>query len=276
MDDTGMIDSRSGKPIELEEVQALLRARYTAPAWLLVMEPVHAGDAGQKAPDVMAMRMSRGMDIWEFQIEVDRCSWLKARRRPTRAGSLSTFCDRRWIVAPAGVVQEGELPSECGLLEVVADGLVIARKAPLLPAKQLTKAFMARMLFLAGTAKQEMIDAAARAAVADALEHGKAQLDRDIAVHTSRYRELLAELTVIRELTGLEIGGSAKWRPTAEVAAIIRMAVTTDIFSAHNGISAILRDAARLQARLAESTEALREGVAQLRPFLAQRQLSSR
>ena len=66
------------------------------------------------------------------EVKVSRSDWLAELADPSKAEAWKRYCDRWWLVAPAGVVRDRELPQGWGLLVPSAKGLRAAVMAPLL------------------------------------------------------------------------------------------------------------------------------------------------
>ncbi len=80
----------------------------------------------------IALWPSRGLTIDGFEVKVSRSDWQRELAQPEKAEDACRLVDRFSIVAPRGVVLDGELPATWGLLEVVGKRLVTAKTAPAL------------------------------------------------------------------------------------------------------------------------------------------------
>ncbi len=60
---------------------------------------------------------SRGNEIDGHELKVTRSDWLRELDTPVKADAWWPYCTRWWIVAPPGVVLDGELPAGWGLME---------------------------------------------------------------------------------------------------------------------------------------------------------------
>jgi hypothetical protein len=65
----------------------------------------------------MNLYPSRGLEINGFEVTASRQDWIKELKSPEKSAPVQRFCDRRWIVAPAGIIQPGELPPTWGQFE---------------------------------------------------------------------------------------------------------------------------------------------------------------
>lgn len=60
---------------------------------------------------------SDGLALWGFEIKASRTDWLKELKDLRKSEKIARFCDRWIIVAPKGLVRDGELPPAWGLWE---------------------------------------------------------------------------------------------------------------------------------------------------------------
>lgn len=119
---------------------ARLRQRYPSAAYAF-FEQVRNGTGYvrrvTRTADAVAMGLwpSRGLTLEGFEIKVSRSDWKHELAAPEKADEVLGYCDLTWVVAPPGVVDDGELPPLWGLLEPRGkDGLrakVVATKNPL-------------------------------------------------------------------------------------------------------------------------------------------------
>lgn len=89
-------------------------------------------DSGRRV-DLVFLRYSKGPVA--FEIKVNRADWLAETRDPIKHLDALNFAGQLYIAAPAGVVQEHELPDGVGLYEVAAltgkaKCVVVASKRP--------------------------------------------------------------------------------------------------------------------------------------------------
>lgn len=137
------------KPSETaESLKARIRAHHSsdprlAPEWAVMTEVAsHTGGGGgdTRYADAIAMNLwpSRGLAIHGFEVKVYRGDWLRELKSPEKAEAIHRFCDYWWIVAPDGVVLDGELPEGWGLfspnngarLRVVTKAAKVAEPTP--------------------------------------------------------------------------------------------------------------------------------------------------
>lgn len=113
------------------DVLQLLRERHTATGnggagehAFLPMVRNAAGFSANRTFDAIAVNLwpSRGLTIHVFEVKVSRSDWRRELAKPDKAEDACKVADFFWIVAPAGCVQDGELPPGWGLIEVRGDG----------------------------------------------------------------------------------------------------------------------------------------------------------
>lgn len=140
-------------------VLALLRARFTkggngGNGEFCFLEHVRNGAAfnANRTLDAVAIALwpSRGLTIDGFEVKVSRSDWQRELAQPEKAEDACKLVDRFSIVAPRGVVLDGELPATWGLLEVVGKRLVTTKAAPPLRPPDLVRSSTISRDFLVG------------------------------------------------------------------------------------------------------------------------------
>lgn len=125
--------------------------RYAQPEWIVLPEVRNATGFRQRVryADAIAMNMypSRGLQIHGFEIKIRRSDWLKELKTPDKADEIGRYCDQWWIVAPAGVINDGEVPAAWGWYEARKRGLFVMKKpAPIHKIEPVNRAFVASLL----------------------------------------------------------------------------------------------------------------------------------
>jgi len=213
---------------------------------------------GARYADAIAVNLwsSRGHAIHGFEIKVSRSDWLRELKDPSKADTIAGFCDHWFIVAPKGVVKDGELPPTWGLLEVRTSGLVAVKQAPKMEARPVTRGFFASMM----RRGYELLDATAERKVLEA----RAEIDRRVRDEVElRVRESSRELETLRkhladlkEKTGIEI--SRYSGPPAEA---IKLAQRLQNIGGYYGGGDGLAGLARLADQLARAAGTVREAL---------------
>lgn len=132
-----------------DDVIRLLRTRYAAPAWALVEQVGNATGYGtSRHADALAMGLwpSRGLELLGFEVKVSRSDWTRELKNPEKAEPIAAYCDRWYIVAPAGIVPVSDIPPNWGLLEAKGSKLFETKPAERLTAKPLDRSFVAAIL----------------------------------------------------------------------------------------------------------------------------------
>jgi len=126
-----------------------LRLRYPSTAYAFFREVSDAPSSGRSRADAIAMGLwqSKGIEIEGFEIKVSRADWNRERKRPAKAESILSYCDRWWlVVADPVLVKDDELPAPWGLLAPRGDHLVAVKQAPKLDPRPLDRFFVASVL----------------------------------------------------------------------------------------------------------------------------------
>ena len=177
------------------QVRAALVNRYRAPEWATFFEvPNSTGGAAARSADAIAMSLypSRGLRMHGFEIKVSRSDWLHELKQPDKSVPIQRFCDHWWIVTPAGIVKEGELPPTWGHLILKGNGFNCGVKAPHLERDPWEPAFIAALLRRAHDARERAI----REGVDEAMASERAAIETKIA---SRVEQTLSVRRVANE-----------------------------------------------------------------------------
>lgn len=92
---------------------------------------------------------SRGHTIHVYEIKVSRSDWQRELAQPEKADDACRVADQFSIVAPAGIVRDGELPPTWGLIEERDGKLRTTLTAPFLrdtPDKTISRGLLVSML----------------------------------------------------------------------------------------------------------------------------------
>jgi hypothetical protein len=122
-----LVPEAGGAVVTASEVVELLRARHTKPGnggsgEYAFFTEVRDGAAHSATISIDAVTMSlwpsRGLAIEGWEVKVSRSDWRRELMNPAKAEAACKVVDKFWVVAPRGVVAEGELPEAWGLLMV--------------------------------------------------------------------------------------------------------------------------------------------------------------
>jgi hypothetical protein len=218
----------SEKGLTEAKIVDLLAQKYPAPAWAFFPQVRNSTGYAKfiRTADALAFSLwpSRGYFCDGFEIKVSRGDWHRELAHPGKAEEMAMFCDHWWIVAPKGVVQDGELPPGWGLLEV-REGKLVKVHVPNQTHETTpwTPAFIAAVMRRAA----EVVTPTAR--LQEILEKGRKEgqeFERKATSYT--YKRLTEEVVELKKAildferaSGIEI---KTWgNKPAEVGAIVRL-----------------------------------------------------
>lgn len=246
------------KRVTAEQVNNALRKRFCQPEWNIFFEVRDStGFGGSRTADAVAMNCypSRGMEIWGFEVKVYRNDWLRELRAPEKSAPVQKYCDRWYIVAPAGLVPVGELPVTWDLFELVDKGeLRMAKQAPELKAEPVTREFVASLMRGSVRASageiQDLVYERTRELQAriDGLIDQASQADR--VARTEAFKKL----EEIKAATGIDLNS---WTPAANVIATLRLVLDAGVVGRHSELTRILGSLRRTQADVEKTMRAL-------------------
>lgn len=204
-----------GVRVNTESVRALLRKRFAAPEWALMEEVAPSTGGGTGYADAVAMNLwkSRGHSVFGIEIKVSRSDWLRELKKPAKAESVFQYCDGWYIVAPAGVILDSEMPATWGYIEVKGGRLVEKIRPPKLEPQPLNRQFVASLM----RRGFEQIDQLAASRQRQAIAEARAEIDKRVEekVHQSTLHHERAKeaIRAWEEATGLKFdtyGGPSK------------------------------------------------------------------
>jgi hypothetical protein len=166
------------------ELEQRLADRYCPNEWAFLPQ-VGSGTGVhyRRTADAIALNLwpSRGMELLGFEIKVARYDWLRELKDPEKSVEVQGYCDRWYIVAPEGVVEDGELPPTWGLMVPRGKGVRIMKEAPKLEAKPLDRTFIAAVMrqALKVTTPQAKLDAKFMEGKREGIEVGEGKFVRN-------------------------------------------------------------------------------------------------
>ena len=211
------------------EIIALLMKRYPEDRgeYVTAAEVAEANGGGGRRCDFLALSCwpFSGYIIHGFEIKVTRSDWLRELAQVDKADAVGRFCQKWWLVAPAGVAKLEELPTGWGLLEATEKGLRVAQHATKREAVPITPAFMAALI--RNVAKGGVGTAEKQASWQSGYQAGRESLQREMdRVKQGKeqvdgwHKELLEQVQAFRKETGIDIvnrGFRDKLPPAAAV-----------------------------------------------------------
>lgn len=100
-------------------IRAALRTQYADMHRFALLEEVGNttgfGNRGWADAVLLHLWPSDGLALWGFEIKASRTDWKKELANPKKSENIARFCDRWIVVAPKGLVRDGELPAAWGL-----------------------------------------------------------------------------------------------------------------------------------------------------------------
>jgi hypothetical protein len=184
-------------------MQRRVAERWAPPEWATVFE-FDLAEPGVRGYGRRVDAFSLG--LWRrtkhtthaFEIKVSRADYLRELDNPAKASAARHWADHFWLVTPAGVVKDGELPAGWGHLEARGSHLVRKIHAKREPNGQgLTVGLLLAILSKVARTDQQQIDEAVRRAVKLANEEGERE--------NARVREALDHVAAI-------VGENTGWR----------------------------------------------------------------
>ena len=150
-----LLDPLSGKPARLpkitaESIRTSMLKRWCAPEWAIMWEVGNAtGGRATNFADAVMMSLwpSRGLELHGVEIKVSRADYLREREKPQKAEAVGAFCDRWWIHAAPGVIDDTSLlPPAWGLRVYDGKAWRTEREAERTEAAPMSRAFLAALL----------------------------------------------------------------------------------------------------------------------------------
>lgn len=121
-----------------KDIHEALAKRFCAPEWIYVREfsMLPGWTSLGRFVDGVAFNVwpSKGHIIIAFEIKVSRSDFRAELKDPSKRAAAVKMADEFYFVVPKGLVEPGEVPHECGLMEVSDDGSTRIRLKPPKPA----------------------------------------------------------------------------------------------------------------------------------------------
>ncbi len=233
---------------------ARVRNNYGPPAFAF-LEQLRRGTGWQanRSADAAALSLwpSRGIYVVGFEIKVDRSDWLRELKDPGKAEEIQRFCRHWWVVAPAGVVAEGELPESWGLMVPAGPGLKVAVNAPKLDHKPLDAGFAAAIVrrFAEQYVPAHSVDAMVDAGVGDKIRTLESRLDHEKKEHG----RLAKRVGDFKAASGVDIYEG--WHSAEKIGRAVKWYL-------NSGPGRVIRDLEQLAERAERVAEVAREEAA--------------
>lgn len=188
-----------------DHVRMLLRKRYPAPEWALLEEVAPNTGGGTRYADGIAVNLwsSRGHAVHGFEIKISRGDWLRELKQPEKAEPLLKYCDFWHVVAPRGVVKDGELPLNWGLIEVREASLVQTNNAPRLEATPISRGFFASLMRRGDEQLAARSRTLVRVELDEARRRNQEYIDQEVKRRTRDLSKVEESLANFKKATGL-------------------------------------------------------------------------
>ena len=196
--------------ITAAQVRAALQARYTAPRYALLFEVTDAtGARHTRSADALAMGCwpSMGLELEGMEIKVSRSDWRSELKKPQKAETIASYCDRWWLVTAPGVVQdEGEVPPAWGWMVWDGKRLVTARAAAKQPEpKPVNRDFLAALLRRAAKTDDAMVAALVAERMAAKEEEFERRVLERVQARTREHEQLKDQVRRFTEASGVDL-----------------------------------------------------------------------
>jgi hypothetical protein len=223
------------------DVKAAIRKRWSGQEWAVFFE-VADGTGGSKRryADAVAMNLwpSRGLEVHGFEIKVSRSDWLSELKKPEKSAAIQQYCDRWWIITPAGIIKPGELPPTWGQYQVSESGQITqVVAAPALQPMPVDRAFVAALLRRAGAVDQDEVYSIVQKQVQEQADQIRKNANYEVERLTENYKKLREKLDTINKLTGIDL---TRFTPEPEVASCINLVLKLGVFRTYGTLQHLL------------------------------------
>ena len=234
-----------------------LRQRYGPPEWALFFEVADAtGGRATRRADAIAMNLwpSRGLAFHGFEIKVARYDWLRELKNPAKAEAVARYCDFWWLVAPAGVVKDYELPEAWGLLEVNGQGSIKQKAAAhKTDAAPHDRAFIASLLRSAGNLEavdiQHIVD--------ERTKQIKSDWAGQVAVEVDRRTRSFAHESKLLESCRAIMGNRFGWLKEEDFARAVAVVLESGVAGTWGGLDTLAESLEKNATRIREAAKRL-------------------
>lgn len=225
-----------------------------------------------RTADAIALSLwpSRGLGLHGFELKQYRGDWIRELNEPAKAEAIAQYCDFWWLVlARADIVDLSEVPETWGVKAPDEKGetLVTLKTATRMPAKELSRSFIASLLRNASDAMTPTVVVEQRCEEArrKGYEEGvKAHADNR---ELERLQGIADRVRAFEDAAGVTIASHQHWRYTpAQAGAVVRALLDGD--AALHGRLALLdnleRNAKDLLASIRKHAAAVKDAAAGL------------
>ena len=237
------------------DLQQRLRDYHAGGEWVLQFEVANGtGGNVKRHADAVAMSIwpSRGYKIHGFEIKSSRSDWLRELKDPDKADAVAKYCDAWFLVAPAEVVHEVEVPANWGWLVPASKTLRIKKHPTVLKATEVGRSFIAAMLRNNHAQDNARVAAQVQKLRAADREENQKAIDRAISNRLHDYEDLKKAVAAFEEQSGIKI--SQRYSRDPNIGKKLKMLEAIGIDGWHGLPAAIksLRQTARDMAKAFE------------------------
>jgi hypothetical protein len=190
------------------DMRERLRAYHEGPEWVLQFEVGNAtGGRVTNHADAVAMSIwpSRGYKIIGYEIKVSRSDWLSELKQLHKADAVGKFCDAWFLVAPADIVHEVEVPESWGWMVPATKSLRIKKQPAIVKAQEVSRAFIAAMLRRNHGEVDNLVAAKVSKMRAGDHEQNRLQIEQALKNRLYEYEALKKAVAKFEEQSGLKI-----------------------------------------------------------------------
>lgn len=191
------------------QLLALLRLKFKEPEYLLLDEvPNATGTAKSRSCDAMAFSLwpSRGLSVIGFEIKCSRTDWMKEKENPAKAEAFARYCDFWYLVInESSIVQNGELPSNWGLICAHKKKLRVVKEAPKLSPEALPLKFFIAAIRRAHDQGKYLARAEFKDRFSEGFNAGIKQLNSEVTRYQNLYEIEKATLSEFEKKSGIRI-----------------------------------------------------------------------
>ena len=245
----------SQQKITAETIKGLLANKYSDYQYVFLTEVTNsnadiAGEWGQRR-DALAGRTinriidaiaintwpSTGFETHGFEIKVNRSDWISELDNPRKAEAFKKYCDRWYLVAPAGVAEKHEIPPDWGYMQATPKTLRRMKIAPKADKKESFSTGLAtyimRRAFHHGTSPQDFRDQVDLAVSKEhsALENEIAKMKGQIKQYKEVGEEIYNELGI--KLVPRRWGGEMDKEKVKEILGLVSYIQDDYLFEGH-------------------------------------------
>lgn len=212
---------------------AALRLRYEPPEYCVDTEITLSG----RRIDVVAFRLWGDNVLLGFELKVSRSDWLRELKQLEKSRDWARSVDQFFVVAPAGCVQDGELPIGWGLIEWRESGLRLKAQphvveAPKSLPREIAARLIARQQQRAVSGERAERDRDRHEIRAELLKEFERRHERDTLTLRDQLKEskdLLSELETLAGLTPREWNRNEKLRHFARTLSYLQQQTAPEL-----------------------------------------------